>query len=77
MMLAFMDEAFQHIKEQLDENGHEVIFKYDCKNRKWFAHIYPLDKRASNATDRTFEEDEIDDAVMKLMGVLGDMKKGE
>ena len=77
MTLAFMDEAFQHIREQLDKKGHEVIFKYDCRKHKWFVHIYPLNKWTNNATDRWIEEAEIDNAVMKLMNVFRDMKKGD
>ena len=77
MMLAFMDEAFQHIKEQLDSSKHEVIFRYDCKNQKWLVHIYPLDKRVSNGRDASFKTDSMMDAVIRLMSVLRDMKKGE
>lgn len=77
MMLAFMDEAFQHIREQLDKSGHEVIFRYDCRKNQWLTHIYPLDKRTSNGTDVSFKTDEMTDAVIKLMGVFRDMRKGE
>ena len=77
MMLAFMDEAFQHIKEQLDKNDHEVIFRYDCRKHQWLTHLYPLDKRASNGRDASFKTDSMMDAVIRLMSVFRDMKKGE
>lgn len=42
MMLAFMDEAFQHIKEQLDSSKHEVIFRYDCKKSEMACTYLPV-----------------------------------
>lgn len=76
MMMSFMDEAFEHIKEQLDKSGHEIIFRYDCRKRLWLVHLYPTDKSARYGFDRSFMAESMTDAVINLMGVFRDMKKG-
>lgn len=77
MIMSFMDEAFEHIKDQLDGSGHEVIFRYDYKKGQWMVHLYPVDKSVRYGADMSFRAESMMDAVVWLMGVFRTMKKGK
>jgi hypothetical protein len=63
-----------YIKDQCRLNKHEVLFRYDLKENKWFTHVYPIINPADGIRVELWTET-LSEAVTELISIIRNTKR--